>query len=264
MEAEQGDLGPLLVEQFREQMNNLAAAIQLLTPVVREKGGEQYDPYLAILHQSLYRMMRLLGNVEYLELDQCGGPELKMETLDLAGLCRELAEQAAPLTGLAGVTFHYEEETGSLLTQGDSRMLRRMLLGLIANAVKAAGKGGQAGLRLAVRKDRAVLTVWDDGPGLIPPQGGEDRGPLYRPDGPGLGLRVARSIAAAHGGAVVFQQQEDRGCRAVVSLPIRPPEGSRVLRTPSMGYDRGGGFSDLLVELAGVLPYQAFLPRELE
>ena len=264
MEETRGDLGPLLAEQFREQMNNLAAAIQLLTPVVREKGGEQYDPYLAILHQSLYRMMRLLGNVEYLELDQCGGPEPKLETLDLAGLCRELAEQAAPLTQLAGVSFRYEEETGSLLTRGDSRLLRRMLLGLMANAVKAAGKGGQAGLRLAVRKDRAVLTVWDDGPGLPPPQDGEDQGPLYRPDGPGLGLRVARSIAASHGGAIVFEQREDRGCRAVVSLPIRPPEGGEMLRTPAMGYDRSGGFSDLLVELAGVLPYEAFLPQELE
>ena len=146
---------------------------------------------------------------------------------------------------------------------GDGRLLRRLLLGLMANAVKAAGKGGRTGLRLAVRKDRAVLTVWDNGPGLPPPEP-EEKGPLYRPDGPGLGLRVARSIAAAHGGAIVFEQREDRGCRAVVSLPIRPPEGGAVLRTPSMGCDRSGGFSDLLVELAGVLPYGAFLPRELE
>lgn len=263
MEPERGDLGPLLLEQFREQMNNLATAIQLLTPVVQEKGGQQYDPYLAILHQSLYRMMRLLGNVEYLQLAECGGPEVRMETLDLAGLCRELSAQAAPLLEQAEVTFIYEEETGSLLTQGDSRLLRRMLLGLMANAVKAAGKGGRAGLRLAVRKDRAVLTVWDNGPGLDA-RTQEAQGILSRPEGPGLGLRVARSIAAAHDGAIVFEQQEDRGCRAVVSLPIRPPQGGQVLRTPSIGCDRGGGFSDLLVELAGVLPYGAFLPQDLE
>ena len=262
MSTDQGDLGPLLVEQFREQMNNLAAAIQLLTPVVREKGGEQYDPYLAILYQSLYRMMRMLGNVEYLELDACLQQEIKLETLDLAGLCRELAAQTAPLTELAGVTFSYEEETGSLLTQGNSSLLRRLLLGLIANAVKAAGKGGQAGLRLAVHQDRAVLTVWDNGPGLVP-QTGEDS-LLSRPDGLGLGLKVARSLAASLCGSIVFDQREDRGCRAVVSRPICPPVGGMVLRTPDMGYDARGGISALLVELAGVLPYEAFLPRELE
>ena len=57
MDEKREDLGPLLVEQFRQQMNNLSAAIQLLTPVVREKAGPQYDPYLAILHQSLYRFV---------------------------------------------------------------------------------------------------------------------------------------------------------------------------------------------------------------
>lgn len=70
MDEKREDLGPLLVEQFRQQMNNLSAAIQLLTPVVREKAGPQYDPYLAILHQSLYRLIRMVGNLEYLELPE--------------------------------------------------------------------------------------------------------------------------------------------------------------------------------------------------
>ena len=260
---ERDDLNELVLEQFREQMNNLAAAVQLLAPVVREKGGEQYEPYLGILNQSLYRMIRLLGNLEFLELAGSGQLAPRLEPLDLAGLCRELAAQTAPLAEQAAVSFSYEEETGSLLTRGDARLLRRMLLGLISNAIRAAGKGGRTGLRLAVRGGRAVLTVWDDGPGL-PAPGGYTAGPLERPAGAGLGLRVARGIAAAHGGAIVLQQQEDRGCRAVASLPIRPPEKDGLLRTPAMGVDWSGGFSDLLVELAGVLPYQAFQLRELE
>lgn len=89
MEPVSEDLGLLLVEQFREQMNNLAAAVQLLTPVVQEKAGAQYEPYLAILHQSMYRMMRMLSNLEYLQLPE---EELGAEqtSLDLAGLCRTL------------------------------------------------------------------------------------------------------------------------------------------------------------------------------
>ena len=261
METEQDGLGPLLMEQFREQMNNLSAAIQLLGPVVREKGGAKYEPYLAILYQSMYRMLRMLGNVEYLQLTGSQETAARERSLDLAGLCRELADQVRSLTQQAGVSFSYEEEKGSLLTRGDSRLLRRMLLELIANAVKAAGKGGRAGLRLAVRKDRAVLTVWDDGPGLPDPKP-EPRGLLDRPEGLGLGLQVARHIAACHGGTIVFEQQEDRGCRAVVSLPIRPPEKGEVFRTPVMGCDREGGFPDFLVGLAGVLPSSVFLPQE--
>ena len=133
LDEKREDLGPLLVEQFRQQMNNLSAAIQLLTPVVREKAGPQYDPYLAILHQSLYRLIRMVGNLEYLELPE-GELPLREGTLDLAGLCRELGEQVSPLTALAGIRFSYEEEIGSLLTHGDGAQRRRLLLNLIANA----------------------------------------------------------------------------------------------------------------------------------
>lgn len=159
------DLGPLLAEQLRQQMNNLAAAVQLLTPVVQEKGGAQYDPYLAILHQSLYRMMRMVGNLEYLELPEEDTP-LRETTLDLAGMCRELGRQVSALAELAGVAFTWEEEDGSLLTHGDAAQLRRMLLNLISNALRAAGEGGRAGMRLARRDGRAVITVWDSGAAL--------------------------------------------------------------------------------------------------
>lgn len=140
--------GPLLVEQLREQLNNLTAAAQLLTPVVQESGEERHRQYLAILNQSVYRMTRTLNNAEYAQLPE-GEPALRRAPLDLAGLCRELERQVTPLAALAGVQFSYEEERACLLTVGDAALLRRMLLNLIANALGRRGAGGQAGLRLA-------------------------------------------------------------------------------------------------------------------
>ena len=51
------------------------------------------------------------------------------------------------------------------------------------------------------------------------------------------------------------------GTRAVVSLPVRPPQPGMV-RTPEG--ERTGGFSPVLVALAGVLPYEAFREEDLE
>lgn len=149
-----------------------------------------------------------------------------------------------PAAALAGVQFSYEEERACLLTVGDAALLRRMLLNLIANALGAAGSGGQAGLRLADARSAAVLTVWDNGPGL--PPCAEERGAeslLRRPDGLGLGLSIARRVASLHGGALVLEQREGRGLRSVVSLPVCPPERNQMLKTPQMGCDPTGGFS---------------------
>ena len=87
---------------------------------------------------------------------------------------------------------------------------------------------------------------------------------LRRPDGLGLGLSIARRVASLHGGALVLEQREGRGLRSVVSLPVCPPERNQMLKTPQMGCDPTGGFSPVLVELSGVLPYQAFLPEDVE
>ena len=48
-----------MVEQLREQVGNLLAAAQLLTPAIREQKEQKYDQYLAILNQGLYRLLRL-------------------------------------------------------------------------------------------------------------------------------------------------------------------------------------------------------------
>ena len=64
METSFDTFGPLMVEQLREQVSNLLAAVHLLTPVIREQRDERYDQYLAIMNQSLYRLLRLTGTLE--------------------------------------------------------------------------------------------------------------------------------------------------------------------------------------------------------
>jgi signal transduction histidine kinase len=249
----------LLTEQLREQMNNLSAAVQLLTGELRER-DEKCRQYLAIMNQSIYRMMRMVGNLEYMHEAE-SRKAIEGQGLDLAGLCQDLANQVRPLAEKTGVSFTYRADVERLTVCGDMLLLRRMLLNLIANAIQAAGPGGETGLYLSTGRERAVLTVWDNGPGLEKMQ--VAGGLLDRPEGLGLGLKVARNIAELHGGAIVFEQREGSGLKAVVSLPLCQLEGEAV-KSPVSRIDGNGGFAPVMVELAGVLPFQAFLFEELE
>ena len=258
---------PVLVEQMRQHVGNLVAATHLLTPVIREHGEARYDQYLAIMNQSFYRLMRLMNSADTARDLDNGALPFRPASLDLAGLCRELADQVTHLAGMAGVSFRYESELSSLLTTGDAALLRRLILSLVSNALRAAGRGGEAGLRLAKPGRRALITVWDSGPGLGSgmESGGPDSEPIYRSGGGlGVGLSAARQIAALHGGAVMLESRSGKGVRAAISLPVQPPEGCGTLRTPSPVGDVTGGFSPVLVELADLLPSEAFLPDDVD
>lgn len=251
----------LLLTQMRQHVSNLMAATHLLTPVVRESSEGKYDQYLAIMNQSFYRLLRLMNHMEFFQSLEDGDLPYHPRSLDLAGLCHETAIETESLANMAGVSFRYESELTSLITTGDGNLLRRMLLGLFSNALQAAGPGGEAGLHLAKQRDRAILTVWDNGPGLCT---GNDVELVNSPEaGMGMGLRIVRNLAALHGGAVMLESRPQRGLRAVVSLPIQPP-GPGALRTPAPKWDLNGGFPPVLVELADLLPYEAFLPADLE
>ena len=152
--------------------------------------------------------------------------------------------------------------------EGDPALLARALENLVRNSIRHNPGGCTVTVTVDREPETCRFTVQDDGVGMTAAAMERANAGQFEAaqNGAqhGFGLRLVYGIAAAHGGTIVVQQQEGRGSRAVVSLPLRPPEKGEVLKTPAMGFDGSGGFSDVLVELSGVLPYRAFLPEDLE
>ena len=248
--------------QLRELLNNIQASARLLAPLAEESGDQDAQLHLAVLNQSFYRLLRL---ARHLELAERAGMEdfsaVKERAIDLAELCREVSYGAARLAEQAGVAFREEVPGGMMPSVGDRELLEIMLLELISNALKAAGKGGEAGIHLATNGSRAQITVWDNGPGmsqadLTAMTDGTSPDSLPKPGtGLRLGLPIARYAAAAHGGAILLESREGRGLRVTASLPLKKP-GKGMLRTPRSGAEEG--FSPLMTLLADALPWQAF------
>ena len=100
---------------------------------------------------------------------------------------------------------------------------------MVENAIKY---GHQARLSVEVTDPEILIHVDDSGPG-IPKEFRED---VFRPfsglkrprnresGGSGLGLTVARSVARAHGGDVIFAVSPDGGFRVTVALPQPKPK----------------------------------------
>ena len=259
--------GPLLAAlsgHLREHINNIQAAARLLSPVVEESGEESARLHLGVINKSFYRLLRIARNLDLAErTEREDGDRPKLQAMDLAGFCREVAYGAGRLAELAGIDFQEEVPGGAIPALGDPELLEIMLLELISNALKAAGAGGKAGLRLGSNGRRVLITVWDNGPGMSQADlaaltDGTSPESLPKPGtGLRLGLPIARYAAAAHGGAILLESREGQGLRATASLPLRKP-GKGALNTPAASLGREGGFSQLLTELSDALPWQAF------
>lgn len=223
---------------------------------------QQPGPEGAPFRKSFYRMFRLLDNLEFLHQPF---QEASRAPLDLAGLCRQTAAEAAPLLLEGGVTLDFSCPQASLIVPGEPALLRRMVLELTANSARAAA-GGTVFLRLRAQKERALLTLSDTGAAPT----GRQLAAMLQQDadhnipapgaGAGMGLSMVRRIVAAHRGAMLVEWGEGAPA-TLVSLPTGPVEPRATLSSP---VSRDGGLSPLLTALADVLPVSVFALAELD
>jgi len=109
------------------------------------------------------------------------------------------------------------------IVRGDRALLQRMVRNLLDNA----HRHGRAPIEVEVRsqKDRAVLLVWDQGPGIAEADRERIFSPFYRVPsratvpGSGLGLTLVRQIARQHGGDAMWAGTPQRPSRMRVELP---------------------------------------------
>ena len=203
---------------------------------------------------SFFRRYRLHTNLSFMRaMGSKEGVPFHPVTMDLAGLCRRIVQEASFLLEESGINLSYRI---------DPALLQKLFLSLLSNAAKAA-PGSEVALSLTRRGSRAVLTISDDGRALE--QNGLEAlfsnaqadGHIPAPqEGAGMGLAIARHIVSLHKGTMLLEQRSGGGLFAVVSLPIGTLSTSLTVRSPQAEEDMG--ISPVLVELSDVLPLSLF------
>lgn len=169
----------------------------------RRASGEWLERFY---HEAL-RLETLAQNL--LALSRAEASEVRPEPLDLADLVGAAYDRFQPLALERGYELVLGAESAPVWA--DVRLLERALDNLLANALRYAPQG-EVALSSGVTEGRAHVSVAD---------GGLD---VPNPVDEGLGLRVARTVAHAHGGGLEFiQSPEARGEGLCVRLwlPLR-------------------------------------------
>lgn len=111
---------------------------------------------------------------------------------------------------------------------GDKELVERVVVNLLANAVKFTPDGGSVRVCLGVESDEAVLSVKDTGIGIPISEQVHLFTRFFRSTlaqkgaipGSGLGLSIARTIVEKHGGSIEAESEPGKGTTFRVRLPI--------------------------------------------
>ncbi len=104
-------------------------------------------------------------------------------------------------------------DAAGLSVSADEDQLRRALLNLLINAVRACDHGGEIRITAHPMQDRAAITVADTGCGIAPEDLPRVKEPYFTrfPHGTGLGLAIVDEIARAHGWHVRISSTQGQG-----------------------------------------------------
>ena len=123
----------------------------------------------------------------------------------------------------------------------DHNHLQEVLLHILQNAqyaMREAHAGGVLSISVKQSAGGVRIEVVDDGPGIPPEHLPRIFNPFFTTkqpgDGRGLGLSVAHSIIAEHGGRIWADNRPDGGAVFTIDLPIGEPEPAREAGRPEL------------------------------
>jgi signal transduction histidine kinase len=183
---------------------------------------QQLEDMAARVRLSIDRAEDMISALLTLAISEQG--PASSEFVDLATAAEDAADIAA--AGIERLGLRVETDLEPAETMGDPHLLERMVGNLVDNAVRHNEPGGWIRLRTGTNGATVFFEIANSGP-LIP----DDAVPsLFEPfrriaartgtqDGAGLGLSIARSVAAAHGATVSARGQPAGGLDVSVVLP---------------------------------------------
>ena len=222
---------------FTNLSHELRTPLTLIAGPVQEALAVTDDPArrrrLELVERNTRRLARMVDAMLDFGRIEAGGLAPRFEDVDVSVLTRGLAESFRPAVERAGLAFSHDCGRG-VEAHLDHDMLERIVLNLLANAVKYTPEGS---VDLTVRAvgDDVEISVRDTGVGIHPDDVERAFARFERlpaaagarsHEGAGIGLAMVQQLTELMGGTVTLTSEVGRGSTFTVRLPSRPPEPS--------------------------------------
>ena len=210
-----------LSHELRTPLNSVLAPLELLRGHALPEAAHKALETVAQAGAEVTRRITTLLDFSQLE---GGGFTPQSSPLSVRTLCDEVLRECADLIGDRPIMLSGPDADIQVSADGDA--LRRILIQLVANAVKFT-ESGAVDLTVQAEDDALVFTVADTGCGfdvdsfdaLVRPFHQRDVTATRKHGGMGLGLALADGLARAIGGELTAQSTLGVGSRVTLRAP---------------------------------------------
>ncbi|MDD1612098.1 MAG: HAMP domain-containing histidine kinase, partial [Methylococcaceae bacterium] len=194
----------------------------------QERDADEYKDALQRIVELSMQLGKYVNDLMFLARTETANLQFEWENMDLSQLVASVVEDFQVMAKEKSISVALDAPTGPMRVRGDKQRLRQVLFILGDNACRYSDPGGRITAALRINGNEACFSLTDQGIG-IPSQDLErifDRhfrsqnALRSREDGTGLGLPMAKSILAAHGGSIKVTSEEDSGSTFTVTLPL--------------------------------------------
>jgi signal transduction histidine kinase len=191
------------------------------------------------------RLGRLVGDLLALASAEAGAIDVKARPIEMREFVATLAQRAQSIGAERGVTIELEqtgdlEPDRNLVVSADPDRMTQLLLIFIDNAIDHSPPGGRVRLRVGPTSDgrapQVAISVADQGPGVPKHERLRIFEPFARLTGrrretgnTGLGLAIARVLAARQEATLHVDDAVGGGAVFSVRLPRRPSPGASAI-----------------------------------
>lgn len=211
--------------EFRTPLSTVLSSASLLSKYTKTEEQDKRLKHVEKIKGSVKHLNDLLE--DFLSLGRLD--EGKVATTMQSFLLHEVVEET--VEEMKGLTKKDQQLTyqhnGADVVETDKKLIKNILINLIANAIKFSDEGSRILVKSSVKNEVAKVEVADEGIGIS----AEDQGHLFSSffrgknamniQGTGLGLHIVKRYVELIAGEISLQSELGKGTTITVSLPAK-------------------------------------------
>ncbi len=216
----------VLAHELRGPLAPIQNALQIME---RTRGdGAKNPPPVGMMQRQVTQMVRLVDDLLDVGRISRGKIDLRLASVDVNAAVQEAADASRWMTEAKDQTLTVTF-SGPLFVRADATRLAQVVGNLLHNACKFTAKRGTIAVTVERADDSALIRVRDNGCGIAADQLDTIFGMFMQLDtsldrsnsGLGIGLTLARDLAAMHGGSIeAHSDGPGQGSEFILQLPL--------------------------------------------